>query len=112
MIYCIEANEESVLDIIEHSKYIVELAYKSTDYLKVVDALSVNIKNAIVFEECDAKHIDKKHIDEFYKNIRKTRNILYNIIDKQLSKLANINNNKDNYDSMSKEELIALLRNK
>ena len=102
------------IKVIEHTKDNLEFVSNSKDDIENIDALIVNIKNAFIAIEEDLKGIDKNTLTRYVKDIKKSRELISLIMNKSINNIESIIASlpKDNYDSMSKEELIAILRNK
>ena len=104
----------SFVKVIKHTKDNLEFVKQSKDDCENLDALIVNIKNALILIEEDVKSIDKHTLTKYVKDIKKSKELISFIMNKSISNVESIIASlpKDNYDSMSKEELIALLREK
>ena len=102
------------IDVIKHTKDNLDFVSKSKDNYENLDALIVNIKNSLAVIDEDVKNIDKDVLTTYIRNLKKSRELLMFIINKGINNVISIVDSlpKDNYDSMSKEELIALLREK
>ena len=112
----VEVNTSSIpfTKIIEHTKENIEFESNNKDDCENLDALIVNIKNALVTVKQDINDIDKNILLNYLKDIKYSKKLISFIIDKSIINIESIIDSlpKDNYDSMSKEELIALLREK
>lgn len=102
------------IDVIKHTKDNLDFVSKSKDNYENLDALIVNIKNSLAVIDEDVKNIDKDVLTTYIRNLKKSRELMLFIINKGINNIESIIASlpKDNYDSMSKEELIALLREK
>lgn len=110
----IEIDSFTFKDIIQHTKDNVNYVAENDDDYENLDAIIVNIKNALSVTKRDLEGIDKVTLDNYLDDIRHTRGHLTRIVDKAVENVKHhiASLPKDNYDSMSKEELIALLREK
>lgn len=110
----IEASSIPFIKIIEHTKDNLEFVSISKNDCENLDALIVNIKNAFIATEEDFKGINKDTLIKYVKDIKKSKELISFIMNKSISNIESIIASlpKDNYDSMSKEELITLLREK
>lgn len=102
----------SFIDVIEHTKDNLDFVCKNKNEHENLDTLIVNIKNALNVLKQDANGIDKDTLTKYVKDIKKSKELISFIMNKSISNVESIIASlpKDNYDSMSKEELIALLR--
>lgn len=102
------------IDIIEHTKDNLDFVSKNKNDYENLDALIVNIKNALVVTKQDVNGIDKDTLTNYVKDVKKSKELMFFIMNKSINNIESIIASlpKDNYDSMSKEELIALLREK
>lgn len=101
-------------EIIKHTKDNINFVCKSSDSCESLDALLVNIKNALVVLKEDVESISKDTLSKYLKDLKKSRAMITFFMNKGIANVESIIASlpKDNYDSMSKEELIDLLRNK
>ena len=102
------------IDVIKHTKDNLDFVFKNKNDYENLDALIVNIKNALAVIKQDVNGIDKNTLTNYIKDIKKSKELIYFIMNKSIINIESILalSFKDNYDSMSKEELIALLREK
>lgn len=102
------------IDVIKHTKDNIDFVSKSKDEYENLDALVVNIKNSLAVIDEDVKNIDKDDLRNYIVNLKRSRELMLSIINKGINNINALIASlpKDNYDSMSKEELIALLREK
>lgn len=114
--YWIEIDDSflSFIEVIKHTKENISFVKKSKVDIDNIDALAVNIKNAIIVTKEDIKNIDSNALTAYVKDLKTTKSLLHIIIDKAINNVEHIIDSlpKDNYDNMSKEELIDILRNK
>ena len=110
----VDAESTPFIKIIKHTKDNVNFVCNSSDSCENLDALVVNIQNALVVLEKDIIGIDKATLSKYLKDLKKSRAMINFFVNKGIANVESIiaSSPKDNYDSMSKEELIALLRNK
>ena len=112
----VEVNTSSMdfNEVIEHTKDILKFVNNNKDDCENLDALIVNIKNAIVATKQDVNSIDKDALVKYIEDIKRSKALIYFIMNKSIINMESIIASlpKDNYDSMSKEKLIALLREK
>ena len=110
----IDDNFLSFIEVIKHTKENISFVKKSKVDIDNIDALAVNIKNAIIVTKEDIKNIDSNALTAYIKDLKATKSLLHVIIDKAINNVERIIDSlpKDNYDNMSKEELIDILRNK
>ena len=115
--YWIEIEDRciSFYEVIKHTKDNLDFVKnnKATD-CENLDALIVNIKNALVVLPEDVNNIDRADLSKYIKDLKSSRAMINFFVNKAINNVESIIASlpKDNYDSMSKEELIALLRNK
>ena len=104
----------SFIEVIEHTKEIIEFIGNSKSDLENLDALIINIKNALIATKQDVNGINKNTLTKYVENLKKSRTCISFIMNKSINNIESLIASlpKDNYDSMSKEELIALLREK
>ena len=102
------------VDVIEHTKDNLDFVSKSKNEYENLDALVVNIKNSLAVIDEDIKNVDKDDLTNYIVNLKRSRELMLCIINKGINNVNTLIASlpKDNYDSMSKEELIALLREK
>lgn len=103
------------IEVIEHTKDNIMFANSNkVEYCESLSALIVNIKNALIAKKQDLNDIDRHTLVDYVENLKKSRELISLIINKSIVNIESIIASlpKDNYDSMSKEELIALLREK
>lgn len=100
------------INVIKHTKDNLDFVIKSKDNYENLDALIVNIKNSLTVIDKDVENINKDVLTSYVRNLKRSRELLMFIINKGINNVISIVASlpKDNYDSMSKEELIALLR--
>ena len=84
------------------------------DVVENLEKLIVNVLNSIIITEKDIKNISKDEFDDYIMSVKHTKRLIDVILDKNTKRLIQLSRTlpTDNYDSMSKEELIAILRNK
>lgn len=108
----VNTNRPHFIKVIKHTRDNLKFVNDNKDDIENIDALIVNIKNAFLTIEEDIKGIDKNTLMEYLKDIKKSKELISFIMNKSINNIESIIASlpKDNYDSMSKEELIALLR--
>ena len=113
---CIKVNSADIsfAKVIKHTKDNINFVCKSSDSFESLDALLVNIKNALVVLKEDVESISKDTLSKYLKDLKKSRGMITFFMNKGIANVESIIASlpKDNYDNMSKEELINLLRNK
>lgn len=114
-----ESVRQSALAMIKQSvETIDEIIKKNKAVLDNEDSINLLIilANAEIFDNNDAEALDVKDIKTFRNCVFKAREILSSAAFYQIKRLDNIiadkpvHENKDNLESMSKEELIALIK--
>lgn len=114
-----ESIKQSALAMIKRSvETIDEIVKKNKAVLDNEDSINLLIilANAEIFDNDDAEALDVKDIKTFRNCVFKAKEILSNAALYQIKRLDNIiadkpvHENKDNLESMSKEELIALIK--
>lgn len=114
-----ESVRQSALAMIKQSvETIDEIVKKNKAVLDNEDSINLLIilANAEIFDNDDAEALDVEDIKTFRICVSKAREILSNAALYQIKRLDNIiadkpvHENKDNLESMSKEELIALIK--
>ena len=112
----IEINADLIpfIKIIEHTKHNIEFVNNSNNDCENLNALMCNIQNALVVIKQDVIYINKDTLANYVQDIKKSKELISLIINKSINNIESIiaSSHKDNYDSMSKKELIALLREK
>lgn len=104
----------SFIHIIKHTKDNLDFVSKSKNDYKNLDALIFNIKCSLSVIDEDIKSVNKDDATNYITQLKRNKELMLSIINKGINNVKSIIASlpKDNYDSMSKEELIALLREK
>lgn len=100
------------IDIIEQTKDNIDFVNNSNNDFENLDALTFNIKNSLAAIKQDVIYINKDTLRNYVQAIKKSKELIDFIMNKSINNIESIIASlpKDDYDSMSKEELIALLR--
>lgn len=113
---CFESNTKYVpfIDVIRHTKDNIKYVNNNNNDCENLEVLIFNIKKALIVVKQDIDYIDKDTLTDYVKYIKESRELISFIMNKSINNIESVIASlpKDNYDSMSKEELIALLREK
>lgn len=107
--------QDVIVRMINETHQIVNII-KTHDFTKTsVEAISCIIKNAILFDDEDSKIVGKKLTEQFKNDLGVIRKVLFSNFGMTINKVSGFIENFDKNDELenkTKEELIAMLRNK
>lgn len=107
--------KDNVINMIDDTHQIVSIIKGHAFTETSVEVISCTIKNAILFDEEDSKIVGKELTEQFKNDLSIIYNFLFSNFGKTINKVCSFINNfnkDDELENKTKEELIAMLRNK
>ena len=109
------SHEDNVVRMIDETHQIVNIVKTHAFTKTSVEAISCVIKNAILFDDEDSKIVGKELTEQFKNDLGVLRKVLFSNFGMTINKVSGFIENFDKNDELenkTKEELIAMLRNK
>lgn len=107
--------QDDVVRMIDKTHQIVNIIKTHAFAETSVEAISYVIKNAILFDDEDSKIVGKELTEQFKNDLRALHEVLLSNFGMTINKVSGFIENFDKNDELenkTKEELIAMLRNK
>lgn len=110
------SHKDDVILMIDETHKIVSIVKEHAFTEESVEVMSCIVKNAILFDEEDAKIVGKELTEQFKNDLRVVHQSLLSGLDMNINKIRGFikqfDKPIDDLENKTKEELIAMLRNK